>query len=154
SERNRNVRIFAAIRMSAESSLACHPLVRRPPPRVIFAWTFLRLGGILSAAVGRIGLRRSATRAPAGRLYARGPGRRWRLPVPFSRGGVGRQCAKLRGFGGGTPNRCPRRHLLVFQVVPLEADRHAPIQAQLDHHPAATLARVDRLEQLVEAILK
>src|SRR5271156_3807571 len=140
--------------MSAGKPLSLGPLVRLTP-RMIFAWTFSRPAAIVAAAVGRIGLRRSATRAPAGRLYARGPGLRLRLPVPFFFDcGVGRQCAKLRGFGGGTPNQCPRRHFLVAQVVALKPDRHAAVQTLLDDHAATTLARIDRLEQLVEAILE
>ena len=41
---------------------------------------------------------------------------------------------------------------LVLQVVLAQADGHAPIQAQLDHHLAPPFPRVDRLEQWVEAV--
>ena len=37
---------------------------------MIFRWTVRAFLVIFLAAVGRIGLRRSATRVPAGRLYA------------------------------------------------------------------------------------
>src|SRR5206468_7781777 len=78
SYRNRNVRHFTAIRMSAVRGLSLLPL-ERPPPRVIRGWTAAALRGILGRAAGRTGLRRSATRAPGGRLYASRPG-------PLSRG--------------------------------------------------------------------
>src|SRR5690242_20841782 len=123
--------------MSAVRGLSLPPLVP-PPPGMILRWTVPLLLGIVAPAVGRIGLRRSATRAPAGRLYARGRGLRRGGPALFCPPpGVGRQGAKLRGPGG----RAPRGggHLLVLQVVLPEANRHAAVQAQLDHHTPAPL---------------
>src|ERR1022692_5163210 len=99
SQRNRNVRIFTAVRMSGVMGMSLRPF-ERLAPRMILGWTFRALTGIVGLAVGRIGLRRSATRAPAGRLYARGPGLLLGVSVLFFNTGVGRQCAKLRGFGG------------------------------------------------------
>src|SRR5947209_5326076 len=70
---NRNVRILGTVETSAVRTLSLRPL-ERLPPRVILGWTALALAAILAGAVGRIGLRSRATRAPAGRLYASGPG--------------------------------------------------------------------------------
>src|SRR4051812_40411685 len=67
-------------------------------PRMILGWTSSALGGILGRAAGRIGLRRSATRAPVGRLHASRPGPLTRGRVFFFPTGIGRQSAKLRGF--------------------------------------------------------
>src|SRR5688500_18235701 len=49
------------------------------------------------------------------------------------------------------PRRCDR---LVRQIVLPEPDRHRPIATHFHHHPAATLARVHRLLQLVELVLE
>src|SRR5438309_215373 len=68
---NRNVRILATVEMSGVWGLSLWPL-EGLPPRMILRWAMGSLGVIVRPAVGRIGLRRSATRAPAGRLYARG----------------------------------------------------------------------------------
>src|SRR5215472_2254343 len=79
-------------------------------PRMILAWTVRLLLGIVCRAGGRIGLRRSATRAPTGRLYARGRGLlRGGPALLFSRTGVGRPSAKLRGVWGVAPPRRARR---------------------------------------------
>jgi hypothetical protein len=59
--------------MSADRDVSLPPLVRLPPG-VVLRWTVRPLLGIVRPAGGRIGLRRSATRAPAGRLYASGRG--------------------------------------------------------------------------------
>src|SRR5262245_17012390 len=67
---NRNVLIFMTVEMSGDKTLSFLPL-ERLTPRMILGWTAPFLGGIFRLAVGRIGLRRSATRAPDGRLYAR-----------------------------------------------------------------------------------
>src|SRR5581483_1144864 len=94
SHRFRNVRMFAALRMSAVMGMSLGPL-ERLAPAMIFAWTFLWLLRIVGAAVGRIGLRRSAPRAPGGRRYASGPGLLLGTrPVIFPTG-IGRQSAKL-----------------------------------------------------------
>src|SRR5947199_7138023 len=70
---NRNVRILGTVETSAVRTLSLRAL-ERLPPRVILGWTALALAAILAGAVGRIGLRSRATRAPAGRLYASRPG--------------------------------------------------------------------------------
>ncbi len=69
---NRNVRILGTVEMSAVWTLSLLPL-ERFAPRMVLGWTVGLLVAILRRAVGRIGLRRSATRAPADRLYARRP---------------------------------------------------------------------------------
>src|SRR5262245_41441935 len=99
---NRNVRILATVEMSGVETLSLGAL-ERLPPGVVRGWTPRLLAAILGRAVGRIGLRRSATRAPAGRLYARGRGLLVRAPALFSFLGVGRPSAKLRGSGGRAP---------------------------------------------------
>src|SRR5581483_2364488 len=143
--------MFAALRMSAVMGMSLGPL-ERLAPGMIFAWTFLWLLGIVGAAVGRIGLRRSATRAPGGRRYASGPGLLLGTrPVIFPTG-IGRQSAKLRGFGGGTPKTGRCRDLRVLQVVRAEANGHTPVQTQLEHHPTPALPRIDRLAPLVAAV--
>src|SRR5262249_15735734 len=124
------------------------------PQGVILAGTRRPLCPLAPPAGGRIGLRRSATRAPAGRLYASGPGPlcggRVRLSSPP---GVGRQCDKLRRVGGARPpGTLTRLHRAVLQVLPPEPDRQHPVQPPLHHHLATTLPRVHRLEQLVEAV--
>src|SRR5579871_5656775 len=98
--------------MSAVMRLSSAPL-EGPPPRVICGWAPRTLSGRLLLAAGRIGLRRSATRAPDGRLHASPPGPLTRGPALslFPPAGVGRQCAKLRGSGGGAPRADTRRHL-------------------------------------------
>src|SRR5262245_9926413 len=68
---NRNVRHFMTVEMSADKAMSLRT-VERLAPGVILGWTAARLGARLGGAVGRIGLCRSATRAPVGRLYARG----------------------------------------------------------------------------------
>src|SRR5579885_1653800 len=71
----RNVRILATLEMSAVRTLS--PLARETfPPRMILGWTIRFLLAMVRRVVGRIGLRRSATRAPADRLYATRPGLR------------------------------------------------------------------------------
>src|SRR5665213_1638503 len=119
---NRNVRLLATVKMSGVMSLSLLPFVRSAP-RMIFGWTVGLLVVIVCRVAGRIGLRRSATRAPGDRLHARGPTfliKTWALFFPS---GIGRQCAKLRGSGGGTPReRLPRR-LAVLQIFISEADR-------------------------------
>jgi transposase len=90
---NRNVLLFRTVEMSAVRGVSLPPFVRLPPG-VIFGWTSLLLPAILARAVGRIGLCRSATRAPAGRLYASRPGPRGGRAFFFSTG-IGRPCAKL-----------------------------------------------------------
>jgi len=126
---------------------------RRPPPRMILGWTPWRLRFILLRAAGRIGLRRSATRAPGGRLYARRPG----LPLGGSAfvctAGVGRQSAKLRGFGGRAPKTRAVNHLVVLQVVLLIADCHRAIQSCFNDDAAASFAGIDRRLQLIEAVV-
>src|SRR5271170_775720 len=95
SDHNRNVRILAPVEMSGVTTLSLLPL-ERLSPRMICGWTPLPSPAILRPAVGRIGLRRSATRAPGGRLYASGPGSlRGSRVVGRLRTGVGRQCDKL-----------------------------------------------------------
>src|SRR5947208_3569649 len=150
---NRNVLLFMKIEMSAVRSLSL-VLFERLPPRMILAWTPTFLRGILLLAVGRIGLRRSATRAPGGRLYARGRGLLRRVPALFffPHAGVGRQCAKLRGSGGRAPSAARRHDLLILQVATPEPDRQAPIQPLLDHYLATALSGVGRLQQLIETI--
>src|SRR5205823_1436018 len=86
---NRNVLILRTFLLSAVRGLPLLPL-EPLPPRVIFGWTPPPARGILRAAVGRIGLRRSATRAPAGRLYARRPGLLNRARVCCFPAGIGR----------------------------------------------------------------
>jgi hypothetical protein len=58
---NRNVRILVRVEMSGDRTLSPLPLVRLAP-RMILRWTPRPLLAILRRAVGRIGLRRSATR--------------------------------------------------------------------------------------------
>src|SRR6476646_10668978 len=137
--------------MSACLSLCSGTLVCLAPG-MILGWTVRPLGGIFRAAGGRIGLRRSATRAPFGRLYANGPGLsfRGRTRLVF-RAGVGRQSAKLRGFGGRAPKASRRRQLLIVQVSLTQPNHQAAIPSPLQDHPAATLTGIDRLEQLIEA---
>src|SRR5690349_17824062 len=113
---NRNVRILVTVEMSGVRGVSLLPL-ERPSPGVILGWTPLPLRGTLRLAGGRIGLRRSATRAPAGRLYARGRRRLTTVPALFFPPGVGRLCAKLRGSGGRAPRAGPRRDLPVLQVT-------------------------------------
>src|SRR5215470_4660517 len=45
-----------------------------------------------------------------------------------------------------------RRQFAVAQVLTPEADRQAPIQPLLHHHPTAPLAGMHRRQQLVEAV--
>jgi len=59
--------------MSAVGTLSLLPL-ERFTPRMVLGWTILFLRGILRRVVGRRELCRSATPAPADRLYATGPG--------------------------------------------------------------------------------
>src|SRR4051812_49904043 len=101
SPRNRNVRTLAAVETSAVWTLSLLRL-ERLSPRVVLGWTGTALSGIVRLAVGRIGLRRSATRAPGGRLYARGREfcHRALVLLFFTHPGVGRGGAKLRGFWG------------------------------------------------------
>ena len=73
SERNRNVRCFAEIEMSAVSLLSVDVFALLLP-EMLLAWTVRLLLAIFVAAVGRIGLRMSATRAPASGLYVSRPG--------------------------------------------------------------------------------
>src|SRR5262245_9567917 len=148
---NRNVRTSGTIEMSAVIRLSLL-LVEPPAPGEILGWTFAGLAAILRRAVGRIGLRRSATRAPAGRLHARWPGPLTRGRVLFSPLGIGRQRAKLRGSGGSAPRTARWRDLPVLQITALKADRQRPIQTQFDHHLAPPLPGPDRLEQLVKAV--
>ena len=61
---NRNVRILDPVEMSAVRGLSLLPL-EGLAPGVILGWTVRPLGAILGRAGGRIGQRRSATRAPA-----------------------------------------------------------------------------------------
>jgi hypothetical protein len=61
---NRNVRISAPVEMSGVGTLSLLPL-ERLSPRMIFGWTPALAAAILRRAVGRIGLRRRAPRAPA-----------------------------------------------------------------------------------------
>ena len=99
SQHNRNVRSLDTVETSCVMMLSLF-LFERPAPGVILGWTSAASGAIAFLAVGRVGLCGSATRAPAGRLYA--------SPAPSSGGrvflrfpaGVGRRCAKLRGSGG------------------------------------------------------
>ena len=76
----RNVRIFMTLEMSACFSLSrifhLFRFRRTFPPRMIRGWAPRALFATLFLASGRIGLRRSATRAPVGRLCARGRCRR------------------------------------------------------------------------------
>src|SRR5579872_1060688 len=143
SQRNRNVRSFTALRMSAgltfTSALGC-----RLAPGMILGWTPGWLWFILLGAVGRIGLRRSATRALDGRLYASRPGLRLRSSACFRIPGVGRQSAKLRGFGGSAPTTRTGNDLVVLQVMLLKAEGHRAIQSQFDDHGTAPLAGIDR----------
>lgn len=55
---------------------------------------------------------------------------------------------------GLAPRAAPRRHLRVLQVALPEAQRHRPGQPQLNHHPASAQARVDRLADLIDAVLE
>src|SRR5207237_10911833 len=96
---NRNVRILATVEMSGVGTLSLLAL-ERLPPGVVLGWTPRLRIAILGRAVGRIGLRRSATRAPGGRLYARGRGPLNRVPALCFPAGVGRPSVKLRGSGG------------------------------------------------------
>src|SRR5262245_51575312 len=130
---NRNVLILGPVEMSAVRGVS-PLLLEGSAPGVILGWTPRPLAGTLRLAVGRIGLRRSATRAPAGRLYARGRRRRTTVPALFFPPGVGRLSVKLRGSGGRAPRAGPRRDLLVVQVALPEADRHRPVWTQLNHH--------------------
>src|SRR5215213_6428152 len=126
-------------------------------PRVICGWTARAFLGIVSGAGGRIGLCRSATRASAGRLYARAAGplsggrslfaARWRRPPMRKTPG---------GLGGRAPRgrRLRRRHLLELQVLVPKADRHCPVEPQLDDHPALAQPRVDWLSHLVDPVLE
>src|SRR5260370_16269928 len=77
---NGNVRILGTVEMSADRTVSLVPL-EPLSPGVIFGWTPPPRLAILRRAVGRIGLRRSATRAPAGRLHASGPGLLWGAPA-------------------------------------------------------------------------
>jgi len=72
SERNTNVRLFAAIEMSGALGLSLL-LLQRLAPRVILGWAPPARAGILRRATGSRGLRRHETRAPGGRLDASGP---------------------------------------------------------------------------------
>src|SRR5580704_9125443 len=88
-------------------------------PRMIFRWTPGRLCGISCLAVGRIGLRRSATRAPAGRSHARGTGRLSSTPfrLYFAR-------YRLAGIGlrlGRLATLVVQRDFLVVEVMSLKA---------------------------------
>src|SRR5262249_40521425 len=120
------------VEMSGDKTLSFLPL-ERLTPRMILGWTAPFLGGIFRLAVGRIGLRRSATRSPDGRLYARGWRLLTRVPAFFRlHPGVGRLSAKLRGSGGRAPSASRRHDLRVLQVMPPEADRQAAVQALLE----------------------
>src|SRR5581483_10807367 len=127
SDKSRNFLGSAKVGMSAVMGLS--PLALEPtPPRVICGWTPRPLSAILPRAIGRIGLRRSATRAPGGRRYASGPGfLRGTWPDLFPPG-VGRQGGKLRGSGGRAPRAAPQRHLRVLQIPLPKAQRHGPVQ--------------------------
>src|SRR5215213_3694192 len=104
---NRNVRILRTIKMSAVTGLSLL-LLEGLAPGMIFGWTFAGLAVILRRAVGRIGLRRSATRAPAGRRYASRLGLLTRGRAFFFPTGIGRQSVKLRGAGGRAPRAAPQ----------------------------------------------
>jgi hypothetical protein len=149
----RNVRILATLEMSAVGTLSLLPLERFASGMVL-GWTILLLDAILRRVVGRRGLRRSATPAPADRLYARRPGLLSRgLPFVLLPG-VGRRSVKRRGSGGGTPRTATHRHFAVGQLLIPKADRHTPVQTLLDHHPTAALTGRRRRQQLIEAILE
>src|SRR5436190_21742881 len=66
---NRNVRISVTLEMSGVRVVSLL-LFEGPAPGVILGWTPRGFGAISLLAGGRVGLRRGATRAPAGRLYA------------------------------------------------------------------------------------
>src|SRR5215218_9220590 len=109
-------------------------------PGVILGWTARLLLGIFGLAGGRIGLRRSATRASVGRLYASGPGLlAGARAFGFCPAGVGRRSVKLRGSGGRPPGAGSLADLAVLQVLSPETDLHAPIKTLLDHHLSPSL---------------
>src|SRR5271157_4460631 len=81
-------------------------------PRMILRWTERSLHAVPIRAVGRIGLRRSATRAPGGRRYASGTGFLHRPPSWTLLAGIGRPCGKLRRVGGTAHKGIPVRDLL------------------------------------------
>src|SRR6266481_223390 len=117
SHHNRNVRILPTIEMSGVMILSLLPL-ERLAPRMILRWTACLLVAILRPAVGRIGLRRSATRAPAGRLHVRGPGRS-RIARVFACivTDISLQCDKLSAPSARAEPRPVRRDLSVLQVM-------------------------------------
>jgi len=124
------------------------------PPRMILGWTIRFLLPRVGLVVGRIGLRSSATRAPADRLYTTRPGLRRRGLAFVLLPGVGRKSVKLRGSGGRAPSTASRRHFAVTQILIAKADGHTPIQTLLDHHPATPLTGMHRGQQLVKTILE
>jgi hypothetical protein len=136
---NRNVRILAPVEMSGVGTLSLLSL-ERLSPWMIFGWTPTLAAAILGRAVGRIGLRRRATRAPDGRLYASRLGSLTRSRAFFRPTGVGRQCAKRI------------RDVTILKIVDTKSDRQTPIEAFLHHHPPATLTRIDRRQQLIQTI--
>src|SRR5262245_52529672 len=69
---NRNARILRTIKLPAVRSPSLLPH-ERLAPGVILGWTAPLLLVIVGGAVGRIGLRRSATRAPAGPMASEQP---------------------------------------------------------------------------------
>src|SRR5262245_55364464 len=111
---NRNVRILAPIGMSAVRAVSLLPL-ERLAPGVILGWTVRPLGAMFRRAGGRVGQRRSATRAPAGRLHASRPGPLLGGRAFLAPAGIGRRCAKLRGSGGRAPRASRLRDLPVLQ---------------------------------------
>ena len=109
---------------------------------MILGWTLLTLVVIVRVAVGRIGLRRSATRAPGGRLYASRRGFLSGRRVCFFPIGIGPRCVKLRGvWGAEPPSAFGRDDFFVPQVMSAKADRHRAVQSQFHDHLAATLTR-------------
>ena len=119
---------------------------------MIFRWTPFRLCGISCLAVGRIGLRRSATRAPGGRSHARGTGPL--LSTPFRFYFARYRLSGIRLRLGRLATLVMQRDFLVVEVMSLKANRQRSIHTLFDDHPAATLAGTGGLEQLEEPIAK